>query len=329
MNTLMVDKYQGCLLGIAIGDALGAPVEFMRINEIIKRYGKDGVTDFYTWGGLEPGSYTDDTQMSIATANGCIQAHRQGITEGNCPPPSDVYNSYLDWLESQSNPHQRRGPGNTCLTALGSGKMGTIKDRINNSKGCGGVMRTAPVGLAFPSGTAFQMGAECAAITHGHPSGYLTGGFIAEMISHLVGGTILIEAIDKSIQCLVTYEEHHETLANIELARELSDKPKPIQESIELIGEGWIGEEALAISIFCALKFSSDWAAGVLAAVNHSGDSDSTGSIAGAILGTILGINSIPSNWVNSIEDSPKLRKIASDLYKVVRKEDWKVYLGD
>ncbi len=95
--------------GLAIGDALGAPVEFLRLPEIKKQYGKDGITDFHEWGGFKPGSYTDDTQMSLATAVGCIRVYQTWSGKGICHPASVVHRRYLDWLESQNDPDQRRG----------------------------------------------------------------------------------------------------------------------------------------------------------------------------------------------------------------------------
>lgn len=315
----MISKYQGCLLGFAIGDALGAPVEFLRLTEIKEWYGKDGITDFHEWRGFKPGSYTDDTQMSLATTIGCIRAYQRWRERGICHPGSVVYRCYLDWLESQNNPNQRRGQGNTCLSALQSGKIGTIEEKINNSKGCGGVMRTAPVGLAYPSDRAFQEGAEYAAITHGHPSGYLPAGFLSVMISYLIEGKTLTEAIDLCIRQLIKYDGHRETLDKIELAQKLSISQKSIEESIQTIREGWVGEEALAISIYCSPKFSGNWKRGTLAAVNHSGDSDSTGSIAGTILGTLLGVELIPEKWVWVVEDSCKIKKIANNMFNIFK----------
>jgi len=163
---------------------------------------------------------------------------------------SVIYRCYLDWLESQNDPEQRRGPGRTCLSALQSGKMGTIKERINDSEGCGGVMRTAPVGLAFPSDRAFQEGAEYAAITHGHSSGYLTAGFIAAMIPSIIEGKTLVEAIKLCIGQLIKYDGYGETLKKIELAQKLSVSQKSPEESIQIIGEGWVGEEVLVISLY-------------------------------------------------------------------------------
>jgi len=315
----LISKYQGCLLGLAIGDALGAPVEFLSIEEIKKRYGRDGITDFHEWRGFKPGFYTDDTQMSLATAVGCIRAYQRWHGRGICHPASVVYRCYLDWLESQNDPGQRRGPGRTCLSALQSGKMGTIKEKINNSKGCGGVMRTAPVGLAFPPDRAFQEGAEYAAITHGHPSGYLTAGFLSGMISYIIEGKTLAEAIALCIGQLTQYDGYSETLEKIELAQKLSVSQKLPEESIQAIGEGWVGEEALAISLYCSLKFSDNFKRGILAAVNHSGDSDSTGSITGAILGTLLGVESIPGSWIKKVEESGRITKIANDMFRIFK----------
>ncbi|MBE3036826.1 MAG: ADP-ribosylglycohydrolase family protein [Candidatus Atribacteria bacterium] len=315
----MIRKYQGCLLGLAIGDALGAPVEFLRLPEIKKRYGRDGITDFHAWRGFKPGSYTDDTQMSLATALGCIRAYQKWPDRGTGHPSSVVYHRYLEWLDSQNDPKERRGPGRTCLSALQSGKMGTIKERINDSKGCGGVMRTAPAGLAFSSDRAFQEGAEFAAITHGHPSGYLTAGFLSGMVSYIIEGKTLFEAIDLCIGQLIRYEGYSETLEKIELAQKLSVSQKSPEESILAIGEGWVGEEALAIALYCSLKFSDNFERGTLAAVNHSGDSDSTGSITGAILGTLLGVESIPGPWVRKVEESGRITKIANDMYSIFK----------
>ena len=320
MKEPSVSQYRGCMFGLAIGDALGAPIEFMSLQQIKAAHGKQGLT-----APAGPLRYTDDTQMSLATAVGCLRAWMRYRGKGICHPPSIIYLSYQAWLKTQDDPDQRRAPGNTCLSALRSGKQGTIKEPINNSKGCGGVMRTAPIGLAFlasdPQG-AFQIGAESAALTHGHPSGYLTAGFLSEMIAHICGGRSLEEAIDRSIERLVRYEGHDETLAKVEQARMLAASDKDVEQSIEKLGAGWVGEEALAIAIFCALRFPGDWRAGTLAAVNHSGDSDSTGSICGAILGTSLGLQAIPPEWVRTVENAADIMKIADDLYLALQKSE-------
>jgi len=291
----------------------------MSREDIKHRFGPDGISGFHAWGGFATGSFTDDTQMSLATAVGCIRAYHRFEDRGLCHPATIVYHRYLEWYQLQKDPKQRRAPGNTCMSALGSRKMGTIEYPINDSKGCGGVMRTAPVGLAFPAGDAFQQGMECAAITHGHPSGYLSAGFLSELIARLLAGEAFEEAIEASCAELRKYRGYEETLRAIQLAKEKVESHEEIEVAIPSIGQGWVGEEALGISIYCSLKYSGDWEKGVLASVNHSGDSDSTGSITGAILGTSLGIRSIPANLVNSVEDSGKIFKIANDMFKIFR----------
>jgi ADP-ribosylglycohydrolase len=308
------------MLGLAVGDALGAPIEFMTIEQIKSTFGPEGLTR--PAGVLQ---YTDDTQMSLATALGCLRAYARQLDRGFSDARAVVYNRYMDWLKSQDYPAQRRAPGNTCLSALASGLQGRIDNPINNSKGCGGVMRTAPAGLVFepgPSGDAFRNGAEFAAITHGHPSGYLPAGFLSEMIAHVIRGRDLQQAVDLSIRPLAGYDGHEETLHKIVQARELAAGSTGVEQCIAELGGGWVGEEALGIALYCALKFPGDWQKGMLAAVNHSGDSDSTGSICGAILGASLGLNAIPAEWVRGVENGVDIMRIADDMYLVFQKHE-------
>jgi ADP-ribosylglycohydrolase len=314
------DRYLGCLIGLAVGDALGAPGEFLSLSEIKRRFGDNGITDLFEWGKFPPGSYTDDTQLSLSTAIGCLRAQQEFRESGIFKPVDIVYHGYLDWLKTQNDAAQRRSPGNTCLTALRSGRKGTINEKINDSKGCGGVMRAAPVGLAFGPGDAFKRGAEFAAITHGHPSGYLPAGFLAEIIAGILEGKSPTEAIGKSTIELKKYGGYQETLEKVKQAVELVGKEESIPNTIKMIGEGWVGEEALGISLYCALKYSGNWVKGTLAAVNHSGDSDSTGSITGAILGTLLGVEAIPERWVQDVENSDRIQEIATNMYRAFRK---------
>ena len=146
-------------------------------------------------------------------------------------------------------------------------------------------MRVAPAGLAFPPGQAFQYGAEFAAITHGHASGYLPAGALSDLVARLLEGKPLAMCLDAVGLELEKWRGHEETTRLLEKARTLGMAEGSPVAAIEQLGEGWVGEEALAISIFCAVRFERDWEGGVLAAVNHSGDSDSTGCITGAILG--------------------------------------------
>ena len=199
--------------------------------------------------------------------------------------------------------------------------MGTMDAPINNSKGCGGVMRVAPVGLVFLGEMAFLEGAKTAAITHGHPSGYLSAGFLAELVSHILDGKILQEAIELSRETIKKFEGHQETLMSIDLAENLAKGDMPGVDAIQQIGEGWTGEEALAIAIYCSLKFSNNFRSAVTASVNHSGDSDSTGAIAGAIMGALLGDEAIPGSWVDRLENSQKIMEVAYEMYRFFKEQ--------
>lgn len=313
----MLEKFRGCLLGLAIGDALGAPVEFDNLAAIRQRFGPQGITDLIPWHGLPAGSYTDDTQMTLATIYGMLAAHERGRSKGIVHWPSMIYHAYLDWLKSQNDPRQRRAPGNTCLNALGSGQMGTLDAPINNSKGCGGVMRTAPVGLLFRGAEAFRHGATYAAITHGHPSGYLSAGFMAELIGHLVDDASLDEGLDRTTATLLGYPDHEETLTKVTQARSFAGDRTSTDDAIRAIGEGWVGEEALGVAIFCALRFPDDYRAAVIAGANHDGDVDSTASMAGAIIGTKLGANAIPAEWIVQIENRQEIESLAEQMWSL------------
>jgi len=329
------DRFAGCLLGGAVGDALGWPVEFMPLAEIRSKFGPEGIQSFAaTAGGV--GAITDDTQMTLFTAEGLLREFYESRQSGREPDyPTAIYRAYLRWLHTQGEVsrdpnyrsfldgellkvaglHHRRAPGSTCLSALIAGKMGTVLNPVNTSKGCGGVMRVAPVGMfcgAFPGDIgdeeraimAFELGCAAAAITHGHPLGYLPAGFLSAVTFHLVSGRSLEGAVSGAMMLLVERPEYEKSTLAAMVAQAIrqSRKGSLAPEFIERFGGGWVGDEALAISLCCAFSAEGDFARGVRLAVNHSGDSDSTGAIAGNILGALLGKGRIPGGWCEKVE---------------------------
>jgi len=234
--------------------------------------------------------------------------------------------SYLAWLHTQrpsaerpeDSPlldhavlHSCRAPGNTCLSALQAGGDGSPEHRVNRSKGCGGVMRVAPI-AALPDHW-FQVGARAAALTHGHPSGYLSAGALAHVLGECVRGVSLADAVERARAVLVTWEDHEETSRAIDSALTLAQSGDVTPEALETLGGGWVGEEALAIGLCCALV-APDVCTGLLLAVNHSGDSDSTGSIAGNLLGAIHGRDALPEDLVDQLEARDLIERIAHEL---------------
>jgi ADP-ribosyl-[dinitrogen reductase] hydrolase len=155
-----------------------------------------------------------------------------------------------------------------------------------------------------------------AAITHGRPSGYLAAGAFASMISCLMMGQPMEAAIDLAMSELAEASEGEEVLRALEGARRAAHEMPATPETIERLGGGWVAEEALAIAAFCALT-ASDFRSGVLLAVNHSGDSDSTGAITGNLLGAVLGEEAIPKPWLESLEARSIIETLADDLVRV------------
>ncbi|MEI6514044.1 MAG: ADP-ribosylglycohydrolase family protein [bacterium] len=317
-----IERIAGCLLGGAVGDALGAPVEFMSLSEIRAKFGNEGI-EHYALAYGRIGAITDDTQMTLFTLEGMLKAYIQGDTtsltesvriaylrwlgtQGIRSKSESLSSIYGGWLWSQKLLHSRRAPGNSCLSSLQmhlscleSNHSEIPSDPINNSKGCGGVMRMAPVG--FFDLDCFKTGCELAMLTHGHPSGYLASGFLAQLIHELIQGISLSSAIESTRELLLQWPSHQEVLQAVDQALDYAKSDVPTPETLEKLGEGWVAEEALALSLFCALK-AKNFAHGVRLAVNHSGDSDSTGAITGNILGTLWGQQSIPDEYLQDLE---------------------------
>ncbi|MFC2173508.1 ADP-ribosylglycohydrolase family protein [Acidobacteriota bacterium] len=188
----------------------------------------------------------------------------------------------------------------------------TPQKRANGSKGCGGVMRIAPAGLILTRDP-FEAGCDLAAITHGHPTGFYAAGCMAQIIYELSYGASLETAAACSLERL-TDPETDETRAAVMMALDLAVNSEGTAEDVEKLGKGWVAEEALAIALYCALK-ASDFTSGVLLAVNHGGDSDSTGSIAGNLLGLIHGERGVPQYWLERLELRDVIAEIAYDLW--------------
>lgn len=199
----------GCLLGGAIGDALGYRVEFETLAAIRAKHGEEGIRLAAATGELE---VSDDTQMTLFTLEGQLRAAKDGV-----PLTDAIRQAYLDWYRTQNGRWnardrsqasglvrhavlwQRQAPGNTCLSALHAGGHGSVEKPINDSKGCGGVMRTATLGFLgdeVDEATLYVQGAAAAALTHGHADGYAPSGVMALAVRKLLDGASWLEAIE-------------------------------------------------------------------------------------------------------------------------------------
>lgn len=346
-----LDRYLGCMLGGAIGDALGYPVEFMSRTEICQKYGPHGITELQTDPRSGKALISDDTQMALFTANGLL-LYQNGVdtsfarcmriayqrwyhTQGGFVAESwmlrPLARDPLPFILDQGELFARRAPGNTCLSALAADFNRPVKGPINDSKGCGGVMRVAPCGLLFSGspGRAYAAGVQAAVITHGHPTGYTAAGALAYMIAEIVNDAPDADKADpkQRLRDAVAATQSRlqrrpetagEVMAALAHAVVYADCFGPAT-AIPRLGEGWVAEEALAIAIYCALRADSPEEA-LRMAVNHNGDSDSTGAICGNLVGAMYGADALPGRWVTDVELREYIKLVTTMLYQAARR---------
>lgn len=339
-----LDKFRGCLIGGAVGDALGYAVEFVEDSHIFQKYGERGITEYSLVNGVAP--IFDDTQMTLFTANGLLLGTTRGMTRGIMGSyPSYIALCYQDWLRTQTadefgfelteyswlnnvpEMNHSRAPGRTCISYLMHNNLGTTTDPKNNSKGCGGVMRVAHIGLYF-EGKRYtideidMIGAEAAALTHGHELGYIPAAMLVHII-HLLAHNPDVSVKDAVVDAKAAISRLFPQAVHLADMFDLTDKAINLAaeadiddlDAIRELGEGWVAEETLAIAIYCSLKYENDFEKAMIASVNHSGDSDSTGAVTGNILGAHLGIQEIPAKFLTHLELKDTIIEIADDLF--------------
>lgn len=343
MKTL--DKYKGCLIGGAAGDALGYAIEFNSLEDIKQVYGKNGITEYELVDGKA--RISDDTQMTMFTANGLlIGATRRMLGESKSSFSSYIAHCYRQWYCTQTMEYpltfadidswlvnlpemfSRRAPGGTCLSAIVSGCDGTIEKPMNSSKGCGGVMRVAPIGLYFDPESCDKsqeeidrIGAEAAVLTHGHPLGYIPAAALVHIVNLAAHTDMKLKDIvfdmQKTIGNMFKDNEYLSDFSElIDKAILFAERNMSDEEAIKKLGEGWVAEETLAIAVYCALRYENDFDKALITSVNHSGDSDSTGAVTGNILGAYLGYHVIPDKYKEHLELKDEIMELAEDLFK-------------
>ena len=343
-TNMLQDRIRGSLIAGAIGDALGYPVEFLSIREIRKRYGDRGITRLDTkhfWNNdfdSPKAVVSDDTQMTLFTAMGLLNAAFLKLS-----PKESICKAYLEWYHTQISSEMQesdswimtvpelyvqRAPGNTCMSALSCIKSG--EQPHNNSKGCGGVMRIAPVPLFALSGHRMsieesdRLAGDASEITHLHPLGFIPSALMAHVIYRLAEDSqpsasklriYIHEGFDTLRRIYPSYTLYIEELQNlVKMAINVTQNELDDATNIETIGGGWTGDDAIAIALYCAIKYFDNIEQALIAAVNHSGDSDSTGAVTGNILGAALGYDAIPQHFKDNVEFHYVILKVADQL---------------
>ncbi|MFF5228787.1 ADP-ribosylglycohydrolase family protein [Dactylosporangium sp. NPDC000521] len=311
----------GCLFGLAYGDALGKPTEFMTVDAIVARYGAGGPRELEG----DPALVTDDTQMTLAVGWALLDA--PAATAAALEPLLRA--RFVEWAHSPDN---NRAPGMTCLRACGGLAQGVLwtEATVAGSKGCGANMRVAPVGLvpSYDLDTLAGVAQLQAAMTHGHPTALAAseltalavrllrdGAPIASLPAALRDrcesqrtiyrsdwlGTLWQQPAVSSPEQFISrgWDECLDVLDRLDAALAAPDDGG---DPCAATGEGWIAEEALATGLLCAIRHADDPVTALARAATTAGDSDSIACLAGAFLGASLGMAAWPLPWLSRIE---------------------------
>ena len=319
-------RASGSLFGLAYGDALGRPTEFLTVAQIERSYGPGGPRELVG----QPALVTDDTQLGLAVAWALHEAPE--ATPGVLEPLLRA--RFVAWAHS---PENNRAPGMTCLRACGGLAQGLPWRRatMENSKGCGANMRVTPVGLApgYDLDTLAGVAQLQAALTHGHPTGLAASELTAYAVRLLRDGSAPSEVPallrQRAREQRTVYRGEwlenlwqrpgidypadfaalgwDECLAALDRLDAALSRPDDGGDPCRETGEGWVAEEALATALLCALRHRDDPVSALARAATTVGDSDSIACLTGALLGAAYGMPAWPAQWRDQIEYADQL----------------------
>lgn len=338
------DKCRGSLIGGSVGDALGYAVEFSALDTIRRKYGKGGITEFKL-NSDNVAEFSDDTQMSLFTAESLLTAllnnklseqeilstMRTGYEHWYATQTRIPYALDKSWLTHIASLWSQRAPGDTCMSALHQISFGDGSPVENNSKGCGGIMRVAPIGIfsaAHPDILDIEqagiLAGKAAEITHKHPLSTYSSMILVMIVTECLSSNkfdrsqfrdMIINKVFKILDSKYREDDKMSDIFKLILkAIELAECNKTDTESIRELGQGWIAEETLAIAIFSVMRYIDNFEKCIVCSVNHSGDSDSTGAVAGNVIGAILGYSAIPEKYITNLELHDVILSVADDL---------------
>ena len=295
-----LQKPKSVIFGLAIGDALGYPTEFLSLDQIKAEYGENGISEL-----PESALFSDDTQMSVAIAEALITAGDQDLET----IMDAISEEFIKWRHS---PENNRAPGNACLTGVSNMERGVhwSESGVPDSKGCGSAMRVAPIGYVYQHhpDKLKQVAKASGICTHGHRTAVAASVGAAYLVKLALDGIEPGNMIPEMLSFIAGISGEFDTaLSNVP---ECLDWPNE-EDALKYLGEGWIGEEAVALALYCFLKHPDDYKKTVLRGANTNGDSDSIACIAGGISGAYLGIEAIPKKWIQEIEKSDDLNNLA------------------
>ncbi|MFI6421473.1 ADP-ribosylglycohydrolase family protein [Streptomyces sp. NPDC050842] len=325
-------RVRGCLLGGAVGDALGAGADGLTLAETREAHGPDGLTEPVPAYGRR-GAVTAATQMSLFTVDGLIRAQVRRDT-GAWHPPTDVHRAHLRWAATQRDwgpderrkdngwlAHEewlyaRRNPPRACLTGLGDELLGTLdKPKNPEAADSGALVRSAPFGLlvGWEPQLVCQLAVECAAQTHGAPAATLAAGALAVTVHGLARGASVEAAVASAVEQVAERPGHEPVTEALTGALGAVREGVPDAERVAGLGaDEDRAEGQLAAAVYCALV-GEDVRHGLRLAVNHDGPSSVTGALTGALLGALHGETALPPAWLAELEGRATVLELADD----------------
>ena len=335
--------YRGCLLGLAVGDAMGYTVDERSWLEIQEDYGPNGLLGYDLVNGYA--EITSYTQLAAFTCNGLLL----GITLGQMKGRMSPYVRYIAlsdrewcasqrpwgrpaktycWLMHQVELCRRHCMDTRMMDTINRGTAGTPEEPVNHFQNPGSITTAAGVGLFFDPARMEQaeidrLGAEAVALTHGSPLAFLSGALVAHIISQAVR--------DRNISLEELYLQACEALEQ-QFGHEYSqvyEIVSLVRQAIHMAGDTALGQQeamerlrcdnaaqVLAGAVYATLVSREDFDRAMIAAVNHSGRSAAVGALTGAILGSRLGEAALPEFYLECLEPVDVLRELADDLYQ-------------
>jgi ADP-ribosyl-[dinitrogen reductase] hydrolase len=297
------ERYLGCLIGLACGDALGGPVEFDTRGQMDERY-PGGLRDFIGggWLRLEPGEITDDTQMTLDVARSLV-AHPDGNMD-------DLAARFLEWRNSEP-----KDIGNTTRDALDriargvpwdeAGEQAHINRGARDSAGNGAIMRCAPVAMRFRNqpDRMRDISIDVSRITHANPLCTWSSVVVNQAIGDLLNGADIANAIDASAGDIA----HTEVRAAVHHSRTAKR---------EEIRSGGYVLDTLSAAYWSLLQTTS-FEDAVVISVGLGGDTDTTAAVTGALAGAYYGIDEIPERWRTQVQHRDELGQLAIELLRL------------
>lgn len=293
-HDVLRDKYRGCLLGLAVGDALGAPLEFLERDEIGERYGIVREMIGGGWLQTQPGEFTDDTQMALAIA-------RSIVLRGEVDP-AHIASQFVRWFDSQ--PKDIGSTTSQSLRHLAAGvpwfEAGarTLEELGGTAPANGSLMRSAPVALACRRNpeALIQHSVDVSRITHADPLACWSCAALNQAIAALISET------GDALQAATRVPEPNVARAIIQSSAERH----------EVRSGGYVLDTLQAA--FWAFRNHDGFDDVVIAAVNLGGDADTVGAVAGSLAGARYGAVAIPPRWLDVLQDRDEIIELADRL---------------